>query len=235
MKKIILASLGALALMNTSSHAANPVPGWYAGGLVGATSVPSANYYYTQPIAGLNFPLNLSLNYKYYVDAALMLGYRCENFRLEGEALYSSNPLSKLVVNGLNIGSPSSSAGFRIKGGRTILGLMFNGYYDLNFASNGNESDIIPYVGVGLGYAHVSNNIKFYYNNALIPGSALSSKNSAPAGQAILGANYFIDDFWAFGLDYRYFTSKQIKATNSKAQFQSFNLTITGAFDSVLG
>lgn len=234
MNKIITASL--IAALHSTTYAANPVPGWYGSLLVGASAAPTNTFHFTQSIAGFStVPVDLSLHYKYYVDSAITLGYRCDNYRLEGEALYNNNPLSKLVINGVTINNMNSSAGFRVKGGNTILGLMFNGYYDMNIASSDGESDWVPYIGLGLGYARVKDNMKFYYNNALIPGSQLSATNNAPAGQAILGTHYFMDDFWAVGLDYRYFTSKQIKNTHSKAQFQSVNLSVTGAFDSVLG
>jgi opacity protein-like surface antigen len=89
----------------------------------------------------------------------------------------------------------------------------------------------VPYVGFGIGYAHIVNNIKFYANDVAIGGSQISSQVNKPAAQAILGINYFVDDFAAFGIDFRYFTTQKIDNFDSGLKIASVNFTVSGSFD----
>ena len=96
---------------------------------------------------------------------------------------------------------------------------------------------------MGIGYAYTENsiNMSFYYDKditgATIPGYEvlnlnISRNTSSPAGQVMIGASYFLDDFSAFSLDARYFTTqKKSQVLDARVQVYSLNLTFNGAFN----
>ena len=118
---------------------------------------------------------------------------------------------------------------------------MINGYYD--FIPFDSESNFVPFVGLGLGYAYTQNSIDmslWYDKNsagATVPGYEVLALNinrstSSAAGQVILGASYFLDDLTAFSLDARYFTTqKQSEVTQARVEVITLNLSFTGAFN----
>jgi opacity protein-like surface antigen len=131
----------------------------------------------------------------------------------------------------------SSSAGLRLQGGTNSGFLMLNGYYDFYTPSEDDLSPLIPYVGLGLGYAYVENNIQFYYDNTQLTVGNIVEKYTKPAGQVIIGTSYFLDDLTSFGLDFRYLTTASNTKTTeynifkTKEQIYTLNLTFNGAFD----
>jgi opacity protein-like surface antigen len=154
-------------------------------------------------------------------------GYRCNHWRAEGELMLNYNPYSSLKIGSFTINKTSSSStGFGLKGQTTTAAFMVNGYYDFF-----NESSYFsPYVGLGVGYAMLRSNIKFYFADTYITGSSVSNNSSSPAAQLILGLGYFMDDYTTIGLDYRYFTTKTIQPYNTRNQINSINITLSGSF-----
>lgn len=226
-------SLAVLSLLSiTKAFALNPVPGWYAGAMIGATYAPNVNITSLSP-TDLTSMVNMDVKYKVFMDGGLSLGYRIDQFRVEGEALYNRNNIQSVNYNGTTISTMKSSPEYRLNGATTTMGLMLNGLYDLYTPDS--DFNFVPYVGLGLGYGHVSTGISFYDNNVEIPGTKISDANNGFAGQVILGGNYFLDDFWAFGMDYRYFATTQMTSSNSRSQFHALNFSLTSAFDSVIG
>ncbi|HBI21924.1 MAG TPA: hypothetical protein DDY37_04980, partial [Legionella sp.] len=227
MKPFIKTSLVALLLANGSSYALNPVQGWYGGVLIGVNYTPSSNFsrertfpfisttepYTKQAPLRASFASN-HLEYSTMGAVGGQLGYRCGKYRLEGQFLYNNSPYRSLrgTVTGpegqqtsFSIYAPSTSTGFRIEGS-TDSGLgMLNGFYD--FLPSDPRSNVAPYIGLGVGYAYFSNNLRVYYNEVNIDAARVKESISSPAGQAILGVSYFLDDFASFALDVRYFTS----------------------------
>ena len=238
MKRPLKLSLIALMLANTSVFALNPVQGWYGGLILGVSMQPTNTFTFVTPISTLE-PKTASLTRSILGDVGGQIGYRCNHFRVEGELLYNNNPYDTLTVGNVVINSPSTSSGLRVQGDTNTGAFMANGFYDIYTPNQDNLSQVVPYVGVGVGYAYVQNSIQFYNNEVLVPNGSIKKSYSGPAGQIILGTSYFMDDFTTFGLDVRYFTTG-IKSKTSplglntfdtKTQLISVNLSFNGAFD----
>jgi len=223
-------------LLGSSAYAANPVQGWYAGIMLGGSYAPSVSgnlYIPAYPLApGISIPaLSIPAKLKYggYGNIAGQLVYRFfDHYRVEGELVGNKNPYKRLTIGSVVITAPKSSTTLRMKGGTTTGAFLVNGFYD--FFTPGADSAFSPYLGVGVGYAHVSDTLKFYYNNVYISGSRYKASSNAAAAQGIIGAGYFLDDFTWFGLDFRYLTSKKIPATDARLQVASINLLFNGTF-----
>ncbi|WP_133138570.1 outer membrane protein [Legionella genomosp. 1] len=211
-------SLAGLLLSGSAGFAAvNPLPGWYVG-LFGGGG-------YTQPIkftVAPNVlltgtypyyisPTNLDLSYKGMGNAGGQIGYRCSKFRFEGEVVYNYSGYKKLQVQNATFGtytvpSFSNSYVFHLNGETSMVSGLVNVYYDF-FTPDGDVT-WMPYVGLGIGYSYIENNIKFYYNNQQVfpvTGSELGKENgSSSIAQAILGVSYLLDDFTSIGTDLRF-------------------------------
>ena len=158
------------------------------------------------------------------------LGYRCGKYRFEGQYFYNNNPYKSLELGNITIFAPSSSPDFRIEGSTDSGFGMFNGFYD--FLPNDPRSNLVPYLGVGVGYAYVSNNLTVYYNDVNLYAAHVKEATSSAAGQGIVGMSYFLDDFASFALDFRYLTTTaKTKLLDSRLQVYSLNLSFNGAFN----
>lgn len=220
----------------TPAFALNPVPGWYAGLILGVSKEPSISY--TVPISVQKIGgLQGDLTHNVLGNVGGQIGYRCNNFRVEVEGIYNNNPMNTLSLGNVIIESPSTSTTLRLKG-QTQTGAGFiNGYYD--FFAPDNLSSVVPFVGLGAGYATTQSTIQFFYNDTLISEKNLTNSRNGAMGQGIIGVGYFMDDFTVFGLDLRYMTSfnlsknKLNQTTNNSTNFKLYtiNLTANGAFD----
>uniref|UniRef100_UPI0003756C0F outer membrane protein n=1 Tax=Legionella tunisiensis TaxID=1034944 RepID=UPI0003756C0F len=174
------------------------------------------------------------------------IGYRICYFRVEGELFYDYNPITRLTVGGLTFkrhftplplpplgfGTP----GIKIKGNTSFGGAMINGYYDIY--DEDDDPSFVPYIGLGVGYAHISSALNFYgiaqpaptqpSTEFFITGGKASS--STPVGQIILGLSYFYSDQTSFGLDYRYMTTRTISAFDTRFQVHTLNLFFNYTF-----
>ncbi len=217
-----------------SAHALNPASGLYVGLLFGGSYEPSANFTFTNPTT--NLPEAGKLGFTALVNMDLHAGYRiCDSFRLEGQFLYNKNPYSFLRLGDVTIHNHNTSTGLRIDGGTTEGFLFGNGYYD--FLGDG-TSDTVPYVGFGVGYAYISNAVKFYNNEVLVANGRHAVTSTRPAGQMILGVSFFLDDFTSFAIDLRglgttttTFTSPKNDPYNFNLQLASINFLFNGVFD----
>jgi len=231
--------------VTTVAHALNPQPGWYGGLIVGA------NYAANVPFNYINLSDEITpgqLGHDIMGSIGGQIGYRwCDNFRSEFEAIYNNSPYSYLHLGNVSIHAPDTSTGLRLKGQSQSGVATLNLFYDIfgDFSS-----DVVPYLGIGGGYAYVSSKINFYYNNVLVSsnfeslgGATPSTKSKSGAvGQAIVGVSYYLDDFSYFALDGRYLISadqtilkQQVRRVenevNARYQLYSLNIIFNGAFD----
>ncbi len=228
MKQIVKLTSLVLMLANTCTHALNPVPGWYAGLVLGGSYEPVVNF--DVPATPYTTATTGSLSHNVLGNIGGQLGYRCNNLRVEIEGLYNNNPLNVLTIGDLKIESPSSSSGLRIQGDTNTGAGFINGFYD--FYSPDSSSNLVPYIGLGAGYAYVKSQVQFYYADTLVGSGNLNDSTSSMVGQGIIGLSYFLDDFTFFGLDFRYITSSKIlPRTNQRFQLYTANITANGAFD----
>ncbi len=215
-----------ISLTTTPAFAVNPVQGLYAGITLGGTYTPSLTLNFIHPT--LLTPVKGSLTYSVLGNIAGQVGYRMKCYRMEAELLYNGNPYSTLQVGNFIVHNSNNSPGVRMKGLTSTGAIMANGFYD--FLPTGDGASFAPYLGLGIGYATVRNNVKFYNNNVYIPDSTFSRTATTPAAQGILGASYFLDDYTSFALDYRYFSTKSVQPFDSRVQLNSVNLTFNGSF-----
>lgn len=227
MKLSLKLSCAALIMISGSAQALNPVQGFYAGIFLGGSWSPNLNLNLDHPLTFASTPV--SLKYKVLGDAGGELGYRMDQFRIESELLYNYAPYQSLTIAGYTILSPKKNTGLRMKGSTSTGAILLNGYYDAYFLWE--QSNWVPYVGAGIGYAYVQNSLNFYYNDVQISGAKISDHANTPIGQVIAGVNFFMDDFTTFSLDARYFSTKKIDPFNTNVQSVSLNLSFNGAFD----
>lgn len=249
MKPALTLGLTTALLFNTASYALDPVQGFYGGIFLGGNYTSAITLNLTNHT---NHALvaNGQLDYSIYGNGGGELGFRMNQFRVEGELFYNHSPYKSITIDGHRFDTRKTGSGFRYKGQTDTAAFMFNGIFDAFFI--GEDSDLVPYLGLGIGYAHVQNSIKFYCNNKDVgtstiilnkdksctlvsnpngPDSNIKASASAAAAQAILGLSYYMDDYVWFGLDVRQFTTRNIKEFNHKVQFTTLNLSFNGAFD----
>ena len=180
-KTLILAVLAALAPLTT--HAADE--GFYLGAGLGA------NWTRDTDITGVG--TNLKAEFDTGWMGALSLGWAYGNgARAELEFGYRRNDLESIAGAAASSGDASSWRG------------MVNAYYDFK-----TETQITPYLGVGIGAARV--NLKA----APFGATRLDDSDSAFAYQGIAGAGYRIDERLQVFADYRYFATTSLDFTTA--------------------
>ncbi len=214
-------------VISGSAQALNPVAGFYAGIFLGGSWSPNQDLNIISPTTLTSIPA--SLEYKVFGNLGGELGYRMDQFRVEGELLYNSATYHSFTIAGHTISSPKKSNGYRMKGSTNTAAILLNGYYDAYYLWE--QSDWVPYIGAGIGYANVQNKLDFYFNNVQIAGTKIADRTNTPIGQVIAGVNYFMDDFTAVGIDFRYFSTRKIDPFNTSVRSASLNLSFNGAFD----
>lgn len=236
-------------VFNTASYALDPVQGFYGGIFFGGSLASGVNFNLTQQTNQAAL-MNGKLSYSPSFNGGGELGYRINQFRVEGELFYNNSPYKTITIGGHQFTTRKSGSGFRYKGQTGTAAIMINGIFDAFFI--GEDSNIVPYAGIGLGYARVENGIKFYCNHINVGTSTIQINNDksctltpnpngvdtnfktssyAGAAQAMLGISYYMDDYVMLGLDVRQFSTRTIKAFSHKVQFTTLNLSFNGAFD----
>ncbi len=245
-------SIGIFAA-TSSAYALNPQPAWYAGLLVGANQPPNLDFTFADRFGQIKPG---TLGYDTMGTIGGQIGYRwCDNFRFEGQFFYNNSPYNYLRFDTTTIHSPDNGSGLRMQGQTQSGAGTFNIFYDFfgDYSSN-----LVPYVGAGIGYVYVENKIKWFVEGEQVtlpqiedylgmdfsgPGILGNGQSkSGIAGQAIAGLSYYMDDFSYFALDVRYLVSQQQtimgrqtrRVSNSfdlRYQLYSINLLFNGAFD----
>lgn len=243
-----------LCLLSHALYAVNPVNGWYVGLIAGGSKPNTANFTTTSPLTGT--AVNSSLSFSLGGDVGGQLGYRCDQWRFELEGLYNYNSHSKLNLDNvlylsrhdtaISTASPFSAVLFpgfpaytpiRFNGNTQMGAGFINGFYDI-YQFDG-DLNFIPYLGLGIGYASISNIVDIYLNDIYL----LNVKHShgSAAGQAMVGAQYFFDDTASIGLDYRFiatrgfnFNNNVLNTNGGNLYVNTLNLTLNYSFESNL-
>lgn len=165
------------------------------------------------------------------------IGYRfCDKHRIEGEFYYNNNHIKQLQLYDYSMTNkydPAANEPYvalkvfnnlentsdaHIQGDINTGAFMLNFIYDLLTTSPNSDgyNKVVPFVGAGIGYAYVQNALQIYRATTADPANdpytnrqifdALQKKYIY-AGQALVGINYFMDDFTWCGIDVRYFTT----------------------------
>ena len=158
---------------------------WYVAGGLGA-SFPN-DVVITQP--GTT-PLTTELDTGILATGAFGRSFDNQIFRAEAEVLYNTNDVSTLSVPG----GGSATAG----GDISTLGLMVNGYYDID-----TNSKWRPYIGGGIGGANVS------INSLSSLGVLIADDDTTVfAYQVKVGVAYEFTQALAGTLGYRFFATE---------------------------
>lgn len=253
--KVYLVVIG---LISASAYAVDPVSGTYGGVVLGGS------YMFSIPVPatgdGLNAPTvssttlaalanyisaspidydkaHYQLNYGFMGLLGVQVGYRLDEFRVEGQIFYNSSPVSSLSIwdgtSSVKLSNNNKVANIIYPSGQTnVIAGMANFYYDFIPPST-LDSNFAPFVGVGVGYANVQNNFNINFTTAAATAAASTTTTPAAstkpistqlnqnsiigssttaAGQFIVGMLYFMDDFTYFGLDGRIFSTLNINA-----------------------
>ena len=213
--------------LSGSVFAVNPMQGLYGGILLGGNYTTSTPYTFRNPLS-LVIQTG-TLKYSAMGNGALFVGSRFGQLRVELEGLYNYVPYKEIQTTTQNFQARKTSKNLRLQGNASVASLFFNSFYD--FYTAGSSSNFAPYIGVGVGYSYFWRDLKFYNNNIEISGTHVHGTSSLPAAQGILGVSYFLDDYTAFGLDYRYYsTGKMGVYGDNKFQVSTINLSFTGSF-----
>jgi opacity protein-like surface antigen len=188
MKKIALLSVLFASFLVPMSVKAADVEGFYVGATGAADFVQTDSNHHHQ---------DSKFETGYF--GAIDLGYRwCNGFHLEAEVAYRYNRHKKHHSGSdlVDFGSDHR------RGHRDVWAGMVNGLYDFNLDSCTCWS-IQPYLGIGLGYAHVKNHEG---SNFDISGSGhRRGDDNQFAYQVIAGLAYPICDNVDLAVEYRFF------------------------------
>ncbi len=266
MNRIISQSLSFCLLTGLSMNvlALNPVDGNYGGLFIGVSDSPGSSFTLSQPVSftGPNTSLSFqsgSISRSVLGAVGGELGYRfCTNYRVEIEAFYNNNHFKSLTINDLSLTSPfvtpsltnasvtynnvENTADPHIQGDTNTGAGMINAFYDFFIPSQDGYSVVVPYVGIGIGYAYVQNALQFYrvqINTSETNDSReifeVWQTRSTLAGQAIAGLSYFMDDFTWFSLDLRYWATKADTPTSKYTVITPSELTTVNSTVNVFG
>ncbi|MFI4976296.1 MAG: outer membrane protein [Caulobacterales bacterium] len=151
--------------------------------------------------------------------ASAAAGYSFANgFRVEAEA-----PLRTNAIGSVTAGSASES----VSGSITSVALMANLLYDINGLRVGR---LTPYVGGGVGAAHVTAD-GLRANNAVL----LTGASDRFAYQGIVGVSGDVTRSWSVDLDYRYFATadpkfKTASGDSVSARYETQSVMLGGTY-----
>lgn len=129
---------------------------------------------------------------------AIDLGYRwCNGLHMEAEVAYRYNQHRKNRRHGSD-----SSEGHRRRGHRDVWAAMVNVLYDINMCWC-----VEPYVGVGIGYAHVRNERHRNFFTDTTRRDRRNKDNNDFAWQVIAGVAYPLCDNIDVAVEYRFFNA----------------------------
>lgn len=238
LKQCLPASL-ILGCLSSAGWAISPIQGWYGGLIIGGNFTPSLNYTTALPVTPRTpdgTTRKAQLTYSNLIDVGGQIGYRIDNLRLEGEFLYNNSPYNGLTVGNLFFNNPSyTTSGLQFEGSTNTYALMFNGYID--FYSLIEADNIVPYAGLGIGAAQIQNVFQFNYNGSPIQRTESTINNIVMEGQIMGGISYFLDDFTAFSIDFRYLTGTNatvagyLTTATFRPQIYTINLLFNGSFN----
>lgn len=203
-KKTLLLSTVSLGFIS-QSFAATPISGPYIRGFGG--------YAYTDNIINTNGITASSFHGGYHVGGEL--GYKSGPIRYELEALYSYKRLKGFSLNGV----PQTT----VNGSSKSTSGMLNLYYDFEDFS----PMLAPYLGVGIGYSQIANNI----NSSAPTVSGYNQKHFLFSYQGIAGINLNFSENISFDVGCRYFRTRNSAKFNKAYHSTLASIGVTYRFN----
>lgn len=191
MKKAIYTSIIALALVfSANAYAAQ---GMYVSVDAGLAMSDDIDVTLPRDFPGAKF------SFEFDTGAAFSgaIGYRMENFRVEGEVGYQKNDFDTTEISAFNF----NLAELETDGDVNIVSFLANAYYDFPTGSR-----FTPFISAGLGVAQVEVNDLFFPR---IPGGVTATEDDTVfAWQVGAGVSYAISSMLDLELKYRYFVTE---------------------------
>lgn len=175
------ASLAVFALamgLSVGVAKADQTPGWYVGVLGGVNMMDTVDSTYNDN-AGTGDEAN-EFDFKTGFGGGALVGYDFGSFRLQGDVIYRRNKGDTEFYQGATTDADFAST--------ATVAPMLSVLYDIETGT-----DFTPYVGAGIGAAHV----KFNYDGD-------SGSTWSVAYQGVAGVNYDITSNLLIGAEYRY-------------------------------
>lgn len=203
MRYLLATAVAAYSLMTVAAFAAGNDGSWYAGAS-GDVTFPQ-----NSTVTGTT---NGNVKYGFSSGGNVALGYQPRalssslgDVRLEVEGGYHALGLKDVTAGGVTNTNPS--------GDFKVATLMGNAYYDFH-----TNSQFTPYIGAGIGEAHVS----FNKNN----GFGMTSSSDDELGyQLMTGVSYTPKSMpqtdWSIGYRYLGTTSPKFNTTTGNVKFDS--------------
>lgn len=193
-----------LALVATPSQAQGP---WYGSVSGNAVWVDDADWSSNAGPTG-----NFEFDTGWGVNGALgySLSGGMQGLRIEGEVGYRSNDIDTVNVNNFGV-IPGGTGDVDVWTG------LINGYYDIDLGSN-----FMPYIGGGLGIAHVDGEVT-------VPGpnGRISDSETVFAYQLSAGVGYALSPSTTLFAGYRYLATEDPEfsngATTVTSEYHSHN------------
>ncbi len=201
-------TVSALALLASPGHAAEAMrKGFYVGGATGLT-IPMDNEIDSN--TGL-LSHKLSFDPGWLVDG--QVGYAFGNgLRTELEVGYRQADIDGTT-------NPYGNAALGASGDYGVLNTMVNVYYDMPI-----NWVVTPYVGVGVGYAHIWADGLRTASSSTTTVNAADSDSGEFAYQAIGGVSYDICPRWQASVDYRYLAALDADFGNMRSEYSAHNI-----------
>ncbi|MGB4100510.1 MAG: OmpA family protein [Alphaproteobacteria bacterium] len=201
-------TVSALALVTSPGFAASGNhQGFYVGGGAGVT-IPQDNEITSKTGVATH---KLSFDPGWLVDG--QVGYAFGNgLRTEVEVGYRRAKADSIT-------NPNSNAALAAGGHYGVLNTMVNVIYDMPI-----NWVLTPYIGAGVGYAHVwAKDLRTASSTTTLVNASDSTSGNF-AYQAIGGFSYEIARHWQASLDYRYLATRKLDFGNMKSEYSSHNI-----------
>ncbi len=190
MKKGIYASIIALSLVFTAN--AYSAQGMYVSVDAGL-AMPDDVDLDSPDFPGIKFTFELDSGAAF----SGAIGYRIQNFRIEGEVGYQKNDFDNVEISGSIVRREFLGRSFPMTGDLNTLSFLANAYYDFPTGTK-----FTPFITAGFGVVQVE------LNDFSIVGlgiESFSDDDSFLGGQVGAGVSYAINDMLDIELKYRYF------------------------------
>lgn len=200
MKKI---TLSVALLASNLVNAATPVDGWYSSVMGGYT-------YFSNNVAQ-NIAGNLYTG-AFYIDGYNVggrIGYQSNPIRYEGEFSYLHGSNNSFLVNQISQTNTKGTTSAEV--------VMANLYYDFPDM----VPCISPFLGIGLGYAHVQANLS---STGPTTPAYFNASDNVFAYQAQAGATYNFSENYALNIAFRFIGSD--RAQNLGKVYETYNGTV---------
>jgi len=185
LRSVSLAAFAIALAVNAGAAHAEQTPGWYVGVLGGVNLMESTQAIYDGPLG--EEPDNF--DFKTGFGGGALAGYDFGGLRLQGDIIYRRNKVAAESY----AGAPNHGVDASVASVAPMLSVL----YDIETGTG-----FTPYVGAGLGAAHVR--LDYIDGNGIY--SAHGSTWSL-AYQGVAGVNYDLTPKLLIGAEYRYFAT----------------------------